>query len=271
MRFTTLRTPRQWRRARRVLVCLAVAGLLAALVGRLALGSALFGAGMLGLVLMESAHLRRLVREADRQHNALLQIRPLLGELPLDLGGWAADPLFLLQAVQVLIDSSPSLVVECGSGSSTIVAARCLRALGHGRLISLEHDPEYARRTSDLLRLHGLGDVARVVTAPLAESELDGRRAQWYGTQYEPLLQGPIDVLIVDGPPGNTAPRARYPAVPLLLPQLAPECRILMDDGDRPDERAIARAWRDELGATLTYLPGGRGAWLLHRRPVAEP
>lgn len=264
-----LRKPRHWRWARRSLIGLAAAGLGFALVGSLSGAVALFGASLVGLALLEAASLRYLVRESDLQHHALLQIRPLLGDLPVDLGGWAADPLLAHAAVRLLIDARPGLVVECGSGSSTIVLARCLRALGRGRVISLEHDPDYARHTTDLLRLHGLGDVATVVTAPLAERDVNGGRAQWYGTQYEPLLQGPIDVLIVDGPPGNTAPKARYPAVPLLRRQLAPECRILMDDGDRADERAIARAWRDDLGATLTYLPGGRGGWLLHRRPDA--
>jgi len=51
---------------------------------------------------------------------------------------------------------------------------------------------------------------------------------------------------------------------------LAEECWILMDDGDRPDERATAHAWSEELGAKLIYLEGGRGGWLLHRRHVGS-
>lgn len=270
MRPLKLRTPRQWRWGRRSLVGLATAGLLVALVGPLSGGVALFGLGLIGLVLLESAHLRRLVSDSDLQQHALLQIRPLLGELPIELGGWAADPWLLHTAVRLLIESRPGLVVECGSGSSTIVLARCLRALGRGRVVSLEHDPGYARQTTELLRLHGLGEVATVVNAPLADRELNGGPVRWYGAEYEPLIHAPIDVLVVDGPPGNTAREARYPAVPLLRRHLAPDCRILMDDGDRVDERAIAHAWRDELGATLTYVEGGRGGWVLHRQ-VADP
>lgn len=265
-----LRKPQHWRRARRSVVVFVTAALAWVLVGPLPAGLALLGLGLALLILLESAHLRHLVSESDVQQHALLQIRPLLGDLPLDLGGWAADPLLLHNAVRAIIDSRPAMVVECGSGSSTVVLGRCLRALGRGRVVSLEHDPEYARRTADMLRLQGLDDVATVVTAPLADRELNGGRVRWYGTQYEPLIQAPIDVLVVDGPPGSSAPKARYPAVPLLRRQLASECRILMDDGDRADERAIARAWRDELGATLTYLPGGRGGWLLHRRRAPD-
>jgi hypothetical protein len=268
MRLIGLRTPREWRWARRTLVAPAMAGLVLVLAGVLPVGVALFGLALIGLVLLESAQLRRLIVESDLQHQALLQIRPLMGELPIDLGGWAADPLLVHTAVQLLIKGRPRLVLECGSGSSTVILARCLRALGGGRIVSLDHDAGYARHTTELLRLHGLDDVATVLTVPLADRELNGKTVRWYSAEYEPFLQGQIDVLLVDGPPGITAPKARYPAVPMLRTHLAPECWILMHDGDRSDEHAIAHAWRDELGATLSYVQGGRGGWLLHRKAV---
>jgi predicted O-methyltransferase YrrM len=104
-------------------------------------------------------------------------------------------------------------VLECGSGSSTIAVARCLKTLG-GRLISLEHNPEFARKTTETLRLLELNDVARVVTAPLTTRQVGSAVLSWYGPEYERFLESPIDVLIVDGPPKASGPRARYPAVP---------------------------------------------------------
>lgn len=270
MRLIRLRTPREWRWARRLLVAPALAGLVLVRAGMLPGGLALFGLALIGLVLLESAELRHLIIESDLQQQALLQIRPLMGELPIDLGGWAADPLLVHTAVQLLIASRPRLVLECGSGSSTVILARCLRALGGGRIVSLDHDAGYARHTADLLLLHGLDDVATVVTAPLSDRELEGGTVRWYSAEYEPFLQEHIDVLLVDGPPGSTASRARYPALPMLREHLAPECWILMHDGDRPDERAIAQSWRDELGGTLSYVQGGRGSWLLHRQDAAH-
>jgi hypothetical protein len=76
-------------------------------------------------------------------------------------------------------------------------------------------------------------------------------------------------MLVVDGPPGSIGERSRYPAVPILKPYLAEHCSILMDDGDRPAERDVARHWSQDLGAKLTYLEGGRGGWLLQRTGVA--
>jgi hypothetical protein len=254
-----------WRRARRVLVGLAGAGLLFLAVRQAEVGAILLGSGLLGLVLLESEQMRRSVLESYRQQHALIQIRPLMGELPLDLSGWAADAILVHNAVRIIVDIRPRLILECGSGKSTIILGRCLRAMGQGQLISLDHDPTYAQRTRELLQLHGLEEFVTIVTAPLVHSRSSTTDYLWYGPEYEPLITRPIEVLLVDGPPGPSAPLARYPAVPLLQSRLAPECWILLDDGDRPDERAIARTWSTELSAKLQYLEGGRGGWLLHR------
>ena len=251
------------------MVTCAVAGLALALIGWPVEGGTLFGAALLSIVLLEFTHVRRLVVQGHRQQHALVQIRPLLGDLPLDLSGWAADPIMAHNMVRLLTDTRPRMVLECGSGSSTVVIARCLRALGQGRLISLEHDAAFARRTAELLKLHALEDLATVVTAPLVALEANGQMFRWYGPQYQSLLRDKIEVLLVDGPPANTGPRARYPAVPILRPHLAPESWIMLDDGDRPDERHVAHTWSRELGANLSYLEGGRGGWLLHRQPSA--
>jgi hypothetical protein len=268
MHRSTLRTPRAFRRARRVVVALALVGVLLLLLGHISAGGSLLGGMLLCSVLLESSQLRQLIIEGQRQQYALTQIRPLIGDLPLDLSGWAADPILVHNAVRLVLDIRPNLVVECGSGSSTIAIARTLRASG-GRLISLEHDAKYAQRTREMLRLHGLDDLAIVVTAPLMSREVGGKKYQWYTPVYEPLLNQPVDMLVVDGPPGSIATRSRYPAVPILKSYLADECSILMDDGDRADERHIAHLWGEDLGAKLTYLEGGRGGWLLQRTGVA--
>jgi hypothetical protein len=228
-------------------------------------GGVLFGLAMLGLVLAEAARMRDLIVESERQHHALVQVRPLIGDLPVDFSRWSADSVLVHNAVRLLVENRPGLVLECGSGSSTVVVARCLRILGRGRVISLEHDPVLACRTRELLRLHGVDHLVTVVTAPLTDREANARMLRWYGPEYEPFLTDPIDLILVDGPPGPSGPRARYPALPLLDHHLAPDCWILLDDGDRKDEREIAHTWARELGATLSYLEGGRGGWLLRR------
>jgi predicted O-methyltransferase YrrM len=267
MRFTRSWTPRMWRRVRRLLVALALAGLVLGVIASIELGLVLLGSALMGLVLLESTLMRSIIVEGQRQQHALTQIRPLMGELPLNISGWAADAILIHNTVRLIVEVRPKLVVECGSGTSTIVIGRCLRALGHGQIISLEHEAEHARSTSDLVRLHALDGVVTVVTTPLIPVNTGTESGLWYGTEYERLITDPIDVVLVDGPPGSVGPRARYPAIPVLKSRLAPECWVLLDDGDRPDERAIAHAWRSELNGKLLYLEGGRGGWLLHRAP----
>src|SRR3954470_7999442 len=132
MRSIRLRTPRSWRRARRVLVGLAAAGIVALLLGVPSWGEAMVSSGLLGLLLLESSQLRRAIQENRRQDYAHVQIRPLMGKLPLDVSGWAADPIMVHNAVTLLVDVRPGLVLECGSGTSTVVMARCLQTLGSG-------------------------------------------------------------------------------------------------------------------------------------------
>src|SRR5215510_16062551 len=58
--------------------------------------------------------------------------------------GWAASPDLLKKITEVILTERPSLVMEASSGVSTLVIAYCLKQLGQGRLISLEHDAKFA-------------------------------------------------------------------------------------------------------------------------------
>ena len=73
-------------------------------------------------------------------------------------------------------------------------------------------------------------------------------------------------MLIVDGPPATMGEMARYPALPSLHARLADNCVILMDDGNREDERLTAKRWTTEFpefSAEFLYLE--KGAYLLRR------
>jgi predicted O-methyltransferase YrrM len=240
-----------------------VAGLIALLLGAAVSGLVLFGSGLLGLILLESRELQRAIQENTRQQYALTQIRPLAGDLPLEFSQWAADPLLVYNAVRLVLETRPSLILECGSGSSTVILARCLQVLGRGRIVSLDHDPSFAQQTIELLQIRGLENLVTVVVAPLVTRKAGDEVLRWYGPEYEQHLDRPIDLLLVDGPPGKEAVLARYPAVPLLRHHLSPGSAILLDDGNRSDERTIAQLWARALDASLTYVEGGRGAWLL--------
>jgi predicted O-methyltransferase YrrM len=217
-------------------------------------------------------HDRRQVRllrgETSRlygQLEALAAIRDTLdGRLALpSTRDWAASADLLRELITVVLARRPRVVVETGSGTSTVIIAACLQRLGGGHLWSLEHLPRFAGETRAMLEARGLADWATVVDAPLADVRIGDGTWSWYDLAGFPV-GGPIEILFVDGPPGDTGPLARYPALPMLLDRLAPGAAVLVDDGARPDERAMIARWRAEVPALdVRQLPLEKGGTLL--------
>ena len=204
-----------------------------------------------------------------RQVEALLGLYAVLEprrELP-PLGGWPASPEMLLLLYGEIRARRPSLVVECGSGVSTVVMAYALEHAGTGSLVALEHDPTYAAATERLLSDHGLeADVRR---APLRSIDVAGSPYEWYDPSALP--DGPISLLFVDGPPGNVGPRARYPAFPVLVDRLGPDAAVVVDDYDRGDEREAVAAWLTEHPEwEARRVEVDRGGVILERKGAGE-
>ncbi|KAB8041580.1 class I SAM-dependent methyltransferase [Janthinobacterium aquaticum] len=173
--------------------------------------------------------------------------------------GWAASPDFLLALVHEVQASKPRTVLECSSGASTVVLARCLQQLGAGRVLSLEHDVHFGAQTRRELARHGLSDWAQVIDAPLCEHALDGESWAWYDIKNLPA-DLVIDLLVIDGPPQSTRSLARYPAGPLLFPLLAAGAAVYLDDAARADEQTIVRRWRAAFAPLqLTMLACEKG------------
>jgi len=160
--------------------------------------------------------------------------------------GWAASPDLILVLVDQVIAQRPSLVVECGSGASTLWLALALRRFGiDGRIVALEHDPVFAGKTRCFLARHGVSDIAEVRDAPLEELSIGDGAYPWYSRRAWKDLTG-IDLLFVDGPPAATGAKARYPALPSLRKALNPASIVVLDDLVVPDMQETLRLW---LGA----------------------
>ncbi|MET0322602.1 MAG: class I SAM-dependent methyltransferase, partial [Duganella sp.] len=191
-------------------------------------------------------HSTELFRQVEALHGLYVEL-DLRQSLP-PTRGWAASPDFLLELARHARSAQPSVVVECSSGVSTLVLARCLQRQRRGMLYSLEHDPVYAQQTREALRRHGLQDWAQVIVAPLRPQQAAGATWTWYDLGALPATL-PIDLLVIDGPPQATGPLARYPAGPLLFPRLAAGATVFLDDAARPDERAAVQRWGVEFPA----------------------
>lgn len=162
--------------------------------------------------------------------------------------GWAASPDFLQQIAQHALEKKPKTIVECSSGTSTLVLARCMQLNGMGKVYSLEHDHEYAQVTRNHLARHGLTEWATVLDAPLRSHQIKGETWPWYSEELLPV-DCKIDMLTIDGPPMDTRPTARYPAGPVLFPRLSVHAAVFLDDSAREDEKKILETWRKEFPA----------------------
>jgi hypothetical protein len=209
--------------------------------------------------------------DQTREVEALMQLfRDFRPRAPMPSSGrWALNPTGLLELLFLVERKQPKLVLELGSGTSSVWLGYLLQRTG-GRLVSVDHDPDYAERTRFLLRAHGLDEAAEVRLAPLRPLEIAGEAYQWYDASAFYDLSD-VDLLAVDGPPGTVGPDARYPALHVLEGKLAAAASVVLDDADRPDEQRVVRRWTETV-AGLARTPEilGQQAVLRYVRPTAD-
>lgn len=194
----------------------------------------------------------------------MVNVRPLIDGPPLDFSGWTMSPHLGKLLAQIIARHQPDHIVECGSGTSTVFVAHALRKYNpSGQITAIEHLEKYAEKTKQLIQDHSCGNHASVLLAPLCKRDVEGEKKSWYDVTTDDLGNRQIDLLLVDGPPHETGPMARYPAVPILHSKLADDCVILVDDGDRPEERRAAKKWANRLQADLEYGEGPGGSYIL--------
>lgn len=193
-----------------------------------------------------TAHTRSTLNDQYRQIEALLALyndtHPKESFPPLRT--WVASPDLLHYVYRHVVNDRPGRVLELGSGVSTLVIAYALRHIGQGQLISLEHDEHYRDVTAGQLQRHGLEQWVDLRLAPLEPVNINDEWYEWYSAGALPTSR--LDLLLVDGPPGNTQARARYPALPMTRTLLADNAVVVLDDYDRDDEKEIAAAWVEE-------------------------
>lgn len=175
----------------------------------------------------------------------LARILPTRRPLP-PLREYAIAPDAALLLADLVARERPKLVVETGSGVSTLVLAYALEKLGEGgRVVALDHDPAFAASTRELIAAHGLDKLATVVDTPLEPIEIRGEQHRWYATRALAEL-GPIDLVFDDGPPRQVGPMLRYASLHVFADRLAPGGTYVLDVVG-PEERAVLARWRREL------------------------
>jgi predicted O-methyltransferase YrrM len=197
---------------------------------------------------------------AYRQTEAFTQLTNLLdfkAAIPATRS-WAASPDLLLTISEIVKKNRPGLVVELGSGISTLVAAKS----GARKIISIDNSDAWGAKTVALLKEHKVRGVD-VRIAPLRPY---ANGSEWYDLDAIKDLKK-IDLLIVDGPPGSKNSEARYPALQQFKDKLSPTAIVVIDDVNREGERKLAEDFAKALpNHELTILDHEKGTAIIAPR-----
>lgn len=220
-------------------------------------------------------HITTEITNATRQIHAAAGLEQYwqTGQLPTvntESHGWPISPDFALYLVFLLEQNNYDLILEFGSGISTVVIAKAIKQLESKRsntktitFASFDHLDQYHQQTMDMLKQAELDNRVLLQHAPLKDWEApNGKIYPYYdchqtlqnlAQQHPPKNQKIL--VVVDGPPGSTGPHARYPAGPLVLKHFqGADIDFLLDDYARQDEKEIADLWQSELNqAGLKY------------------
>jgi predicted O-methyltransferase YrrM len=193
--------------------------------------------------------IRKLLKDSERVHEAWLNLYHTLHfRAPLPLKNpYMASPELLVLLVNLIHEHKPRMILELGSGLSSIILGYALEQLQgsdarRACFLTVDHDLHHVQKTVDMVKLHGLGDVVRAIHAPLSpvRTPLKDNRF-WYNLSVYQHILVDIDFLVVDGPPGHMGSMMRYPAVPNL--NLKHGAIIVVDDTYRSDERKMIDEW----------------------------
>jgi predicted O-methyltransferase YrrM len=179
--------------------------------------------------------LKKEIANATRQIEAVLSLQNYFatGELPninTERHSWPVSPDFSLYLIELLETNPYDLIIEFGSGMSTVILAKTLAKIPRHRagkapvaLVSFDHLEKYYDQTLVRLRQADLVDRVQLELAPLAP---------------------------------YTAPNGTsYPAAPAVMHYFkGAHLSFLLDDFMRDDEREIAALWQAEFsGAGLAH------------------
>lgn len=216
------------------------------------------------------ASLKKEVANATKQIEAAVGLQSYFatGELPninTERHSWPVSPDFALYLVELIETNNYDLIIEFGSGISTVIMAKTLAKMADRResktataLVSFDHLEQYYLQTIAQLKQAELHDKVQLELAPLqAYTASNGNTYPYYSChdslaklaqQYPPA--GKRLLVLVDGPPAATGKHARYPAAPSVLKYFkGANIDLLLDDYIRDDEKEIAALWQTEFSA----------------------
>lgn len=186
---------------------------------------------------------------------------------PLPWSDWSLPPRALLEILTAVQRFDAPVIVDCGSGVSTLYLARAVRAIGRGQVVALEQDAAWGASVTRLLEQNDLQAWGRVVVVPLQDLTVCGRSSPWYAPPADLLpSDSRVDIVVVDGPVGRDGVLVRLAALPHFWDRLSDRAVVFLDDTLRPEEQEICRLWREQFPVTEAKLGTEHGMSKFTRR-----
>lgn len=152
--------------------------------------------------------------------------------------GWSTDPEYARACIDEALDADGP-ILECGSGLTTILLGIVAKST-HNTVISLEHEPEWAKRVQAYVAKYCSESVKLIVSPIRSFGDFD-----WY--DFPDSLPSP-SLVICDGPPASTkGGRSGLVAIGVRLQGAV----VLVDDICRDAERELAYHWSERYGAPI--------------------
>jgi predicted O-methyltransferase YrrM len=178
------------------------------------------------------------------QISALMEIRDIVGpHVPAGpFRGAALSPDALLVILRDIISRKAPRVVEFGGGESTIAIAATLKRNGQGCLLTIEHDPAFARRLSERLERLGLSDRVELRVVPMREYKSFAEFPTF--ASYDLCgVDESFDVALVDGPIViEFGAGTRIVPVSWCVDGLKEGRVVYLDDAHRSEEKTVIAA-----------------------------
>lgn len=192
--------------------------------------------------------------------------------LGVDMGkiGWRGAMTFLPYRAEYLINQietcPPKRMLEVGAGSSTLLFAALAYRYGF-KIVSLENHKASVRYVRDLLEGTPFSDSVTLQVCSFRRREYDNGDAYWWYAADLSLQGAPYDLVFVDGPISTIV--GRNGALPEVLPFLADDARIYVDDVNRASEQRVLREWKDHFPGVIVATEC-RGIAKINVTPTGE-
>ncbi len=208
----------------------------------------------------ELAEIKMFVSRAER--NIITQVNSFLnlhnyfihGSTPISQGGYPVSSDVALFLVDHLRDNNFDLILEFGSGVSTLMISKVINE-EETKFISFEHHNGYYEETKKMLALDGVLNKCNLQYSPLEDVKYDGENYLYYSCSnaLKKLSKNTKNnkiLFFIDGPPESTCKNARMPIIKYIFKYFIDrDITFILDDFNRPGEKKIIEDFTEGLSS----------------------